>query len=249
MRRILAVMGVVALTACSDPVAVPDADVQATLEEMASLAYLAAGIAEGGAAGGGILPRLGSLPPALALTTEQSSEIRALFEAFLAATAADREQLAAIRREAAEARQAGRPAQEVRAILARGEDARRRLAEAEASLHRSVLAVLTPAQRAWLAGHRPPEPRTCALTDAQRTEISALVAAYQQDNAADLALVRAAHEQARAAHAAGAPRDQVAAILAEARPALERLRAARETLQQEIQAVLTPQQRAAGCLR
>jgi Spy/CpxP family protein refolding chaperone len=137
----------------------------------------------------------------------------------------------------------------VRAILQRAREARVRLYQAELALRRAVLAVLTPAQRAWLAANGSAQPGPCVLTDAQRTEISALRAAFEEANAADLALVRATYERARAARAAGASRDQIAAILAEAKPALERLRAARRELREKILAVLTPEQRAAGCGR
>jgi hypothetical protein len=248
MRRLVAVLGVALLAGCSDPVAAPDADIQATLEEMASLAFSVAHVTDGSGPAAGLLQRLGSLPPTLALSADQAAAIRALVDVFVAATATDREFLAALRQEAAAARQAGRPPEEIRAILARGEETRKRLATAEQALHRAVLGVLTPAQRAWITGRQPPEPRPCALTEAQRNEISTLRAAFQEENAADMALIRAVHDRARAAQAAGASRDQISAILAEAKPALERLRAAREALHASIQAVLTPQQQAAGCL-
>jgi hypothetical protein len=247
MRSLVLALSLALLTAgCSDTVTSPsDADLQATLEQLASLGFSVAYVAEGSGQEAGLLQRLGTLPPPLALTAEQASQIKALVDAFVAATAADRQALAAARQAAAAARQAGKPPEEVRAILATAEEARKRLHEAEMGLHRAVMGTLTLAQRAWLAGRQPPRP--CALSDAQRTEISGLMAAFQEANAADLALVRSVHERARAAHTAGAPREQVAAILAEAKPAMERLAAARSALQTQIQAVLTPEQRAAGC--
>jgi hypothetical protein len=109
--------------------------------------------------------------------------------------------------------------------------------------------VLTPAQRAWLTGRTPREPGPCStITEAQRNEISALRAAFEQANAADIALVASAHERARAAVQAGATREQIAAILAEARAALQRLATARAALHDAVGAALTPAQLAAGCL-
>jgi Spy/CpxP family protein refolding chaperone len=250
MRRLLAVLGVALVaTACEvEPMSPADADVAASLEEMASLAYGVMYVAEGGP-GARLMERLSRLPSELALSSAQATMIRGLIASFVEATEADRAALAAIRKEAAEARAAGKPPEEVRAILTRGMEARKRLHEAELALQRGILGVLTPAQREWLASNPPPMPRPCQLTDSQRTEISGLLAAFQEANAADIALVRSVHERARAAHQAGATRAEVEAILAEARPALERLKAAREAVQQAIQAVLTPEQRAAGCMR
>jgi hypothetical protein len=114
---------------------------------------------------------------------------------------------------------------------------------------RTIHSVLTPPQRAWLTGRTPPPPKPCALSEAQRTEISGLRAAFEQDNAADIAVVRSVHDRARAAHQSGATREEVAAILAEGRAAVQRLRAGREALGVAVQDVLTAQQREASCMR
>jgi Spy/CpxP family protein refolding chaperone len=250
MRKLFAVLAtlLVAGGCDNDSMAPTDDGVAATLQEMAALAYGSMQISEQNP-GAGLIERLGQLPAEIALTEAQIAHISALVQAFIAATAADREALAAIRAAAADARSAGKSPEEVRAILAGGLEIRRRLREAEVALHRGILASLTPAQRAWLANRPPPQPRPCALTEDQRTEISGLMAAFEQANADDIALVRAVHERARAAHQAGASRQEIAAILAEAREAVQRLRAAREALRAAIQAVLTPEQQAAGCFR
>lgn len=250
MRKYLAVLVLAVLAGgCAGDVAGPeDSAFASQLEEMAGMAYGAMHVGDPTPAPG-IMPRLARLPAGLALTDAQVASIRALVDAFVAATAADREALAAIHQQALQARQAGRPPEEVRAIMAAGADIRRTLHEAERALHAAVLAVLTPEQRAWLANHPPRQPPACTLTEAQRAEISGLMAAFEEANAADIALVRAVHERARAAHQAGATREQVQAILNEARQAMERLRVARQALHREIQAVLTPQQRVAGCFR
>jgi Spy/CpxP family protein refolding chaperone len=249
MRKMLAVLTLLLVAGCSGDATAPMDDANVVLlDEMAVLAYSSLQVGEPGE-GPHIMGRLAVLPPHLALSGEQIARIGSLVGDFIASTAQDREALAAIRREAFDARQAGGTAEEVRAILATGLAIRVRLHEAERALHRAIMAVLTPAQRAWLANRPPPEPRPCALTEAQRTEISGLRAAYEQVYAADIALVRSVHERARAAHQAGAPREEVAAILAEAREAMQRLRPAREALKLAIHAVLTAEQQAAGCFR
>jgi Spy/CpxP family protein refolding chaperone len=247
MRRLLFVLLVGLATAgCAGDSTAPAADeVEARLDELALLGY---GSMEAGEPGNPLLHRLSRLPPDLALSAAQRAAIAAAIDAFMAATADDRLALGAIMRQAAEARQAGATPEEVRAILAGGAEIRMRLIEAERALHQTVLGVLTPAQRAWLHDRPPPHP--CgSLTEAQRNEISALFAAFEQAHAADLALIRAVHDEARAAHHTGATREEVMAILEQARPAMQRVAQARAELMRAVRDVLTPAQRAAGCLR
>jgi Spy/CpxP family protein refolding chaperone len=118
-----------------------------------------------------------------------------------------------------------------------------------AGLKAKIDAILTPAQKAWLAANRPqPCPaNTTPLTDAQKAQIKALRTAFQQANQADLAVIRAAMQQARAAHQAGKTKADIQAILAAAKPAMDRLRPARQKLQADVSAVLTPEQRASRC--
>jgi Spy/CpxP family protein refolding chaperone len=87
-------------------------------------------------------------------------------------------------------------------------------------------------------------PDSIKLSDAQKAQIAALVAAFTAANAADLAAMKAAHEAARAAHQAGKSREEIKAILDGAKPAAERVRSAAEALRTGIQNVLTPAQRA-----
>lgn len=250
MRRLAAVLmfALVAGACDTHPVGPMDDDIAASLEEMAALAYSVMQVGDAAAAAG-LMERLAQLPPELALSDAQSAQIAALIDEFAAATAADRDALAAIRAEAAAARAAGATDDEVRAILEPGRAIRQQLHEAERGLRHALMGVLTAAQRAWLTGREPPAPRPCALTEAQRTEISGLRAAYEQDNAANIALVRSVHDRARAAKEAGATRAEISAILAEGREAVQRLREARTALREAVQAVLTPEQREAGCLR
>ena len=89
-----------------------------------------------------------------------------------------------------------------------------------------------------------PLPDNLKLTDAQKAQIEAAVTAFKTANAADIAAMKAAHQAARDAKKAGKTKEEVKAILATARPAAERLRAASAALRTAIQAVLTAEQRA-----
>lgn len=182
-------------------------------------------------------------PDELKLTADQQAQIKALVDAFITATRADHEALAAILKQAHEAARAGKSKEEVHAILEQGRPIRERLQAAEAKLRADVLAVLTPAQRAWLESHQPRPCSTTPLTDAQKAEISGLIAAFEQANAADIAAIRTAFEQARTAHQNGASREQIKQILDAVRPAMERVRAAEAQLAAAINNVLTAEQR------
>ena len=194
---------------------------------------------------------INALPDELKLTDEQRAKIHALVEAFQQATRADREALATILAEARRAAAAGKTRAEVEAILAKGKDIRRRLAAAEAKLKADIDAVLTAEQRAWILAHSPKACRADQfppLTDAQKAQIRALEAAFQEQNRADLALVKSVIEEAHAAMRAGKSREEVMQILQKAAAAVQRLEAARRTLRENILAVLTPEQKASGCL-
>ena len=196
--------------------------------------------------------RLGNaLPDELKLTSDQQAKIKSLVEAFVQSTRADREALGAILREAHQAMQAKKPRAEVQAILAKGAPIRERLRAAEAKLKADIDAVLTAEQRAWIAAH---SPRACRadqfppLSEAQKAQIRSLETAFQQNNKADLDLVKATFEEARAAVLAGKPKEEIAKILAKAAPAILRLEAARKSLRDQILNILTPEQKASGCL-
>jgi Spy/CpxP family protein refolding chaperone len=244
MRKTLfMLLAVLALGACSEDTTSPT-DNAFLLEEVADLAYGATDMADPGRH---FLAGLKLLPDSLQLSATQEAQIRSLITAFVAATKADMQALAAIHQQARAARAAGQSFEEIRAILALGDPIRARLHEAEQKLHTDILALLTPAQIAWLESVRPFACRELRLTDAQKTQITALIAAFQTENQADLDLVKTAFEAARAAHQAGATRQEVAAILQTAKPAIERLRAARIELNEAIRAVLTAEQLASGC--
>jgi len=249
MRRIILVtIAAISLAACSKDSTGPDSS-DATLD---AGAFGTALTLAGGYEAGIYQDRLANaLPDELKLTPEQQAKIRALVQAFEAATKADREALGAIIREARQAAQAGKSREEIRAILSRGIEIRARLAAAEAKLKTDIDAILTAEQRAWIAAHAP---RACRpdrfppLSDAQRAQIRALEAAFRQTNQADLETMRAVLAEAQAAIQAGKSREEVAAILAKGADAAARLATARRTLHLQILAVLTPEQKASGCL-
>lgn len=233
--------------ACSQDTVAPPESLEA-FDVGAVLAYDPGGRS----APGHYLTRLHRLPAELKLTSAQETQIRQLLERFSAAVKADREALGAILRRAEEARRAGKSREEVGRILAEGHAVRARLEAAEDALAAAIRDVLTAEQQAWLAAHEPTrcDPRTAPpLTDAQRTEIRALIAGYEETNRADLDAVRAGLEQARLAHRNGASRARVKAILDSIKPAVERLAASRAALLRAIDALLTAEQRASGCYR
>lgn len=193
--------------------------------------------------------RLHNLPADLALTAAQESSINALIEKFTADHKADLDALAAILKRVHDAMHARASREDVKKILAEGDPIRARLATAEAALRTQIDAVLTAAQKDWLAAN--PRERcnvnTTPLTDAQKSQINTLIASFNTASAADLAAVKKAHEDAEAAHKAGKSRAEVQAILDAVKPAQERLQAAGDKLRAAIDAVLTPEQRASNC--
>ena len=236
---------VLAVGACSEDPTSPT-DGFALLDDAAELSFSSSFVTDPGSR---FLAHLHRLPDNLKLTVAQEAQIKSLVEQFLAATRADHEALAAILKQAHEAARAGKSRDEVRAILEQGIPIRDRLQAAEAQLRTSVLAVLTPAQKAWLEAHQPRPCNAAPLGESQKAEISALISAFELANRADIDAIRAAFVEARTAHQNGASRDEIREILEAVRPAMQRVRAAEATLKIAILAVLTPEQRASGCHR
>lgn len=250
MRRLAwTVAAALALTACSGDTTSPDID---DLTPLGAGTFGTALTTAGGYEAGVYQDRLiNALPDELKLTDAQKSAIKSLVEAFQQATRADREALRAILREAHQAIEAKKPRSEVQAILAKGLPIAARLAQAEAKLKSDIDALLTPEQRAWIEAH---SPRGCRpdlfppLTEAQKAQIHALEVAFQTQNKVDLDAVKAILDEAAAAIKAGKSRDEVAAILEKARAPMQRLESARRELRENILNVLTPEQKASGCL-
>lgn len=255
MRRIvfLAVSAVAAATlaACSNETTAP----LASSDQLSDFATSAFGTALTSAGGYDAdlyrLRLLNGLPDELKLTAEQQAKIKALVDEYVASTKADREALTKILREAADAIKAHKSRADVKAILDQGIPIRARLIAAEAEFKSEVEAVLTPEQKAWIASHAP---KRCdpskfpPLSDAQKAQMKALEDAFVQTNKADLDAVKAALDQIKAALLSGKSRADVLAILDSIKPAIERLATARATLRTQLEAVLTPEQKASGCI-
>jgi len=189
---------------------------------------------------------LNALPDSLKLSADQQTKIKALVDAFNAATKADRDALGIILGKARDAARSRASADSVGKILARGLAITARLAAAESKLKSDIDAVLTADQRAWIAAHAPKSCKAgsfASLSDAQKTQITALEKAFETNNKADLQAVRAAYNSAE-----GKTKAERDAILASVAPAIARLETARKALTAAITAVLTPEQRASGCL-
>jgi Spy/CpxP family protein refolding chaperone len=90
-------------------------------------------------------------PAAANLTDEQVKQIRILQERFIASVKADLELVKSVAEEARAARAAGKSREEIAAILAKANEAQRRIADAERKLQEAILALLTAEQKhAWL---------------------------------------------------------------------------------------------------
>ena len=248
MRR-LAFVAVTALSlaACSNDTTSP----QSTLTLSDAGAYGTALTVAGGYDAETYQNRLvNGLPDSLRLTDEQRTRIKALIDAFVQSTKSDRDALNAILREAHQAVEAKKSRSEVEGILARGSEIRKRLAAAESKLKSDIDGVLTAEQKAWLASHSPKSCRADQfppLTDAQKAQIRSLETAFQQNNKADLDLVKSILDEAQAAIKAGKSRDEITAILQKAAAPMARLMIARAELRTAILNVLTPEQKASGC--
>lgn len=244
----LVAAGLFSLAACSSDPAAPD-DAGLLESDVVDLVpdYAISSAAEIDGAGIGAA----RLPEELRLTPEQKAEIAALHEAFIQDHADEVAALREIERQLRALRGKRGVREEVRALLAQAHPILQGLAEDFAALQEAIWAVYTPEQRAWIEAHRP---RVCGpdgpprLTDDQIAEIRALRQAFHAAVADDIAFIRQVHQQARAAHQAGATAEEIRAILATAHDAMERVRAAERQLHQDVQDVLTPEQRAGWCL-
>lgn len=96
-------------------------------------------------------------PESLALTAEQRAAMLALRQAFRAKHQDAIESLRAVFQTARAARQDGATRAEIRAILATGRPIVEALRPDVRALHEALRAVLTDAQRAWIAANRPPQ--------------------------------------------------------------------------------------------
>lgn len=245
MRRIVCITlaaAAVALAACSNETTAPSTSDLSDAGAFGTALTIA----------GGFEPDLyqdrltNGLPDSIALSADQKAKIKALVDAFQTSTKADHDALQALLKSARDlGRGSTSGADSVGKLLAKAAVITQRLAAAQAKLKSDIDAILTPAQRAWLASH---EPKHCkpekfpALTDAQKAQIKALEDAFQTNNKADLDAVKAALDSAK-----GKTKSEREAILAAVKPAQARLEAARKALKDAIKAVLTSDQKSSGC--
>jgi Spy/CpxP family protein refolding chaperone len=242
-RSLVALASFAALVACQDGTLAPtenSLDLE-TPELVPDYAVSPAAVIDGAGIGAS------RLPEELKLTTEQKAQIAALHEQFMKDNAAAIAALRQLEEQLRAARRSGATRDQIRAILEKAHPILEQLAAAFKELQDAIWAVYTPAQKEWIESHKP---RTCdrtaaKLSDAQIQQIRALQEAFQKAVADDIAFIRQVNQQARAAKEAGKSREEVAAILATALPAMERVRSAERKLHEDILAVLTPEQREA----
>jgi Spy/CpxP family protein refolding chaperone len=250
MRKILAVaaLGLAGLTACStETVAPTDLALLDAYESdlVPDYALSSAAIVDGAGIGGA------RLPEELQLTAEQKADIAALHDAFQAEHADEVQQLRSIEQQIRSLRRSGGTREEIAALHAQAKTIIDGLAADFAALQQAIWAIYTPEQRAWIEAHKP---QVCdrrgppRLTDEQVAEIRALKQAFVEAVADELAAIKAAHQEARAAKQAGASAEEIRAILASVKDELEAVRQAEARLMSAILDVLTPEQRRRWCI-
>ncbi|WP_353268002.1 hypothetical protein [Gemmatimonas sp.] len=180
-----------------------------------------AGSANGVAAGG----YLSRLPASLALTSAQQAQMNALLAKREKETASDLAAYTAIVMQARSARQSGASAASVEAILATGADIKKRLDTAEAAHRAAIDAILSPAQREWLAkcANGP------AFSPAQVQQIAEIEKAFASASTPDVAAIDKAVESIMALRDGDRPNmtteAKITSILEQITAARDRLRA------------------------
>ncbi|HEX6314486.1 MAG TPA: Spy/CpxP family protein refolding chaperone [Gemmatimonadaceae bacterium] len=244
----VAAFGLIGLTACStEPVAPNGLQPDATdaIDLVPDYAISAAAVVDGGGIGGA------RLPEHLQLTAEQKAAIIALHDAFKAEHEDEIAALRELERQIRQLRRSGGSREEVQALLAEAHEILSGLADDFAALQDAIWAIYTPEQKAWIEEHKP---RVCdrrgppQLTEEQIAQIRALKQAFAEAVKDELAAIKAAHQEAREAKAAGASAEEIRAILASVKDELEAVRRAEHRLEQAILDVLTPAQRARWCI-
>jgi hypothetical protein len=97
-------------------------------------------------------------PDSLKLTAAEKAAIQTLVSAYATANAADLTALQAIHAQAAAAMKAGDTHAQIQAIVAKAAPILALVKAAADALHTAIYGVLTPAQQAWIAAHRPSGP-------------------------------------------------------------------------------------------
>jgi len=244
----VAAFGLASLAACSTETVAPydlallDRD---ALDLVPDYAISSAAVIDGGGIGGA------RLPAELQLTTEQKAAIAALHDAFMAANSDEVAALRQIEQQLRELRRSGGSREAAIALLEQAHAIREGLADEFGALQDAIWAIYTAEQKAWIEAHKP---QVCdrngppTLTEAQIAQIRALKQAFAEAVADELAAIKAAHQEARAAKEAGASAEEIRAILASVKDEMEAVRQAEQRLQDAIMDVLTPEQRAKWCI-
>ncbi len=194
---------------------------------------------------------LEKLPDNLKLSDEQRARLNQLVDAHAAATRSDRDALNSVATRAMNAINTGRPRGEIITILDEARPIQQRLAASDADLIKSLAAILTPQQNAWLQSQLPTacdRSKFPPLTATQQRQIASLDSAFAVNNRADIEAAKAALIKAGEAKAAGKSDAEINAIMGAAKTALDRLAAATKKLQEEIAAIYSPEQKASGCV-
>lgn len=243
----VAAFGLMGLAACStEPVApnglLPDAD---AIDLLPDYAFSSAAVLDGGGIGGA------RLPDALQLTAEQKAAIAGLHDAFAQANAAEIARLREIEQQLRQLRRSGGSREAAQALMAEARTILTGLADEFDALQEAIWALYTAEQKAWIDAHKP---KVCdrngppQLTEDQIAKIRALKQAFAEAVADELAAIKAAHEEARSAKQAGASAEEIRAILAGVQDEMKAVREAEQRLEDAIQALLTPEQRARWCV-
>ena len=235
------------LAACSSETVAPNELLLLDADEtdlVPDYAISSAAVVDGAGIGGA------RLPDDLRLTAEQKAAIAELHEAFMQASADEVAELRSKEQQIRQLRRSGGSREEILAILAEAKVIRDQLADDFAALQEAIWAIYTPEQRAWIEANKP---RVCdrngppRLTEEQIAQIRSLMQAFQEAIADEMATIKAAHQEARAARQAGATNEEIRAILATVQDELEAVRQAERRLEQAILDVLTPDQRIRWC--
>lgn len=244
----VAAFSLMALAACATDPASPDGLAQYdsdVIDLVPDYFISSAAVIDGAGIGGA------RLPDSLQLTADQKAEIQELHDAFATDHADELAALKAIEQQLRDLRHNGGTREDALPLFQQAQEIRQSLDADFDALQEAIWNVYTDAQRAWIEAHRP---RMCRpgerpdLTEEQITQIRALQQAFHEEVADELAAIKAAHEAARAAHQAGATREEINAILAGVQDELAAVRAAERALMDAIDAILTPGQRGAWCI-
>ena len=237
--------GLFGLNACStDPVA-PNGLLADAIDQVADYEFSMAAVIDGAGIGAA------RLPEELQLTAEQKAQIAALHDAFKAAHEEEIAALREIEQQLRQLRRSGGTREQVQALLAGAHEIRSGLAEDFDALQEAIWAVYTAEQKAWIEAHKP---KVCdrngapQLSEEQIAQIRALKQAFAEAVADELAAIKAAHQEARAAKQAGASAEEIRAILEGVKDEMEAVRQAEIRLHDAIMEVLTPDQRARWCI-